>query len=351
VSFSDRTVLIGGTRYGGEIKKSVFSVLNLLLPDDGVLPMHCSANVGKAGDTALFFGLSGTGKTTLSADSARGLIGVDELGWGEEGVFNFEGGCYAKVIGLSARSEPEIHAATRTFGTVLENVVLDPVTREIAYDDDSITENTRACYPIDYIAHAVPSGHGGHPEHVIFLTCDAFGVLPPISRLTAEGAMYHFLSGYTAKVAGTERDVTEPKAVFSACFGAPFLARHPTTYARMLGEKLERHGSRAWLVNTGWSGGGPGVGSRIQLAHTRAIVSAAIEGELDDVETARDAIFGLDVPVRVRDIPRAFLVPRNVWSDTTAYDAAAGRLAEMFKANFEQYQAAVGPEIVDAGPR
>jgi len=351
VNFSDRTVLIGGTRYGGEIKKSVFSILNFLLPEKGILPMHCSANVGKAGDVALFFGLSGTGKTTLSADSERGLIGDDEHGWGERGIFNFEGGCYAKVIGLSAESEPEIHQATRTFGTVLENVVLDPVTREIVYEDDSITENTRACYPIEFIPNAVRSGHGRHPGHMLFLTCDAFGVLPPISRLTAEGAMYHFLSGYTAKVAGTERGVTEPKAVFSACFGAPFLARHPHVYARLLGEKLARHGSRAWLVNTGWTGGGASVGRRIRLRDTRAIVRAAIEGKLDDVETKMDPVFGLRVPVAVPGVPSEILVPRDSWSDPIDYDSAASRLAQMFRDNFEQYRDMVDAKVSTAGPR
>ncbi|MEX2295146.1 MAG: phosphoenolpyruvate carboxykinase (ATP) [Gemmatimonadota bacterium] len=350
VSFSDRTVLIGGTHYGGEIKKSVFSVLNHLLPEEGILPMHCSANVGKGGDVALFFGLSGTGKTTLSADPERGLIGDDEHGWGARGVFNFEGGCYAKVIRLAPGSEPEIYGATRMFGTVLENVVLDPISREVMYDDETITENTRASYPIEYIPNAVPSGRGGHPQNVVFLTCDAFGVLPPISRLTPDEAMYHFLSGYTAKVAGTERGVTEPKAVFSACFGAPFLSRHPAVYARLLGEKLERHGSRAWLVNTGWTGGGTGVGSRIRLAHTRAMVRAGLEGELDDLETERDPVFGLHVPARVPDVPTELLMPRTVWKDPDAYDVAARRLAAMFEENFDQYRKGVDRTVAEAGP-
>jgi phosphoenolpyruvate carboxykinase (ATP) len=350
VRFSERMVLIGGTLYAGEIKKSVFSVLNHLLPEGGVLPMHCAANVGDAGDVTLFFGLSGTGKTTLSADPERGLIGDDEHGWGDDGVFNFEGGCYAKVIRLSAEGEPEIYRATRTFGTVLENVVLDPDTREIRYDDESITENTRASYPIETIPNAVLSGRGGHPSHVLLLTCDAFGVLPPIARLGTDEAMYHFLSGYTAKVAGTERGVTEPKVVFSACFGAPFLSRHPAVYTEMLGERLARHGSRAWLVNTGWTGGGTGVGKRISLEHTRSMVSAAIGGLLDEVETEADPAFGLRVPVRVPGVPTELLFPRDGWSDKEAYDEMAGRLAGMFEENFAKYRSAVAREIVSAGP-
>ena len=350
VSFSDETVLIGGTRYAGEIKKSIFSVLNHLLPERGILPMHCSANVGTDGDVALFFGLSGTGKTTLSADPDRGLIGDDEHAWGSDGIFNFEGGCYAKVIRLSPEGEPEIYGATRMFGTILENVVLDPAGRTIDYDDDSITENTRASYPIDYIPNAVVPGRGGHPRNVVFLTCDAFGVLPPISRLTPEQAMYHFLSGYTAKVAGTERGVTEPKAAFSACFGAPFLPRHPGVYAEMLGERLREHGSRVWLVNTGWSGGGHGVGTRIKLRYTRSMVRAALAGGLNEVATRVDPVFGLRVPESVPGVPGEVLTPRDTWADGEAYDAAAAKLAGMFRENFSKYEDGVPEEVRAAGP-
>jgi len=350
VNFTERTVLIGGTRYAGEIKKSIFSVLNHLLPDQGILPMHCSANVGESGDVALFFGLSGTGKTTLSADPRRGLVGDDEHGWGPDGIFNFEGGCYAKAIRLSPEGEPEIYQATQMFGTVLENVILDPVSRQISFDDDTITENTRASYPIEFIPNAVLSGRCGQPDHVIFLTCDAFGVLPPIARLSPEEAMYHFISGYTAKVAGTERGVTEPAAVFSACFGAPFLPRHPGVYARMLGARLEEHGSRAWLVNTGWIGGGVGTGNRIRLAYTRSMIHAALEGQLDAVETTRDPIFGLEVPVEVPGVPSEILHPAESWADADAYREAARKLAGMFRENFLKYQDQVGREIADVGP-
>jgi phosphoenolpyruvate carboxykinase (ATP) len=351
VNFEAREVLIGGTQYAGEIKKSIFSVLNFLLPDRGILPMHCSANVGGNGDVALFFGLSGTGKTTLSADPDRGLIGDDEHGWGSDGIFNFEGGCYAKVINLSREAEPEIFQATQMFGTILENVVLSDPEREILFEDGTITENTRASYPIHYIPNAVLPGRGGHPRNVVFLTCDAFGVLPPIARLDPAQAMYHFLSGYTAKVAGTERGVTEPKAAFSACFGAPFLPRHPAEYAEMLGRKLEEHGSRVWLVNTGWSGGGYGVGSRMPIAHTRAMVRAALAGRLDDVDTREDALFGLNVPVSVPGVPDAALDPRGTWADGEAYDAAAGKLAAMFRENFAKYADRVPETVRAAGPR
>jgi phosphoenolpyruvate carboxykinase (ATP) len=350
VNFADETVLIGGTRYAGEIKKSIFSVLNHLLPARGILPMHCSANVGPDGDVALFFGLSGTGKTTLSADPERGLIGDDEHAWGPDGVFNFEGGCYAKVIRLSPEGEPEIYQATRMFGTILENVVLDPAGRTIDYADDSITENTRASYPIDYIPNAVLPGRGGHPRNVVFLTCDAFGVLPPISRLTPEQAMYHFLSGYTAKVAGTERGVTEPKAAFSACFGAPFLPRHPGVYAGMLGERLREHEARVWLVNTGWSGGGHGVGERIKLRYTRSMVRAALAGELDQVSSRTDPIFGLHVPEVVPGVSEKILDPRRTWTDPSDYDRAADRLAGMFRENFRNYEGGVPAEVKAAGP-
>ncbi|MDH3222781.1 MAG: phosphoenolpyruvate carboxykinase (ATP) [Gemmatimonadota bacterium] len=350
VNFSDRSVLIGGTQYAGEIKKSIFSVLNYELPAAGVLPMHCSANIGSRGDTALFFGLSGTGKTTLSADPERGLIGDDEHGWSDDGVFNFEGGCYAKTIRLSPKGEPDIHRATRMFGTILENVVLSHG-RQVDYDDGTITQNTRASYPIDYIPNAVPSGKGGHPNNVVFLTADAFGVLPPIARLTPEQAMYHFLSGYTAKVAGTERGVTEPQATFSSCFGAPFLPQHPSVYADMLGEKIRTHGARVWLVNTGWTGGGHGVGTRMDLAHTRAMVSAALSGTLESVSTTPDPVFGLHIPESVPGVPAQVLAPRGTWADKDAYDAAAGRLAEMFKKNFAKFQGRVSDSVNAAGPR
>jgi len=351
VNFERGEVLIGGTRYAGEIKKSIFSVLNYLLPGKGILPMHCSANVGPDGEVALFFGLSGTGKTTLSADPARGLIGDDEHGWSDDGVFNFEGGCYAKVINLSPEAEPEIYATTQMFGTILENVVLEGDRRSIVFDDGSITENTRASYPIDYIPNAVIPGRGGHPENVVLLTCDAFGVLPPIARLNPEQAMYHFLSGYTAKVAGTERGVTEPKAVFSACFGAPFLPRHPGVYAEMLGERLRRHGAKVWLVNTGWSGGGYGVGRRMKLSYTRSMVDAALGGALDNVEMRTDPIFGVQVPASVEGVPSEILDPRSTWSDTAAYDAAAQQLAGMFRENFARYADRVSDGVRAAGPR
>ena len=350
INFARRIVLIGGTRYAGEMKKSIFTVLNYLLPAQGVLPMHCSANVGDAGDVALFFGLSGTGKTTLSADPERGLIGDDEHGWSDVGVFNFEGGCYAKVIRLSAEGEPEIFATTRRFGTVLENVVVDSGSRTLDLDSAAITENTRASYPIHFIPNHVPSGIAGHPSHIVFLTCDAYGVMPPIAQLTPAQAMYHFLSGYTAKVAGTERGVTEPKETFSACFGAPFLPRHPSTYATLLGEKIARAGVRCWLVNTGWTGGPFGTGRRMQLAHTRAIVRAALSGRLDRVPTVQEPAFGLAVPTEVLGVPSEVLLPRRTWSDPMAYDAQARRLAELFRRNFEQFQDQVQDAVRAAGP-
>jgi phosphoenolpyruvate carboxykinase (ATP) len=351
VNFSAREVVIVGTHYAGEIKKSIFSVLNHVLPDRDVFPMHCSANVGKDGDVALFFGLSGTGKTTLSADPSRGLIGDDEHGWGAEGVFNFEGGCYAKTIKLSREGEPDIHAATQMFGTILENVVLDEATREIDFDNASVTENTRASYPIHYIANAVLSGRGGHPRHVVFLTADAFGVLPPVARLTPAQAMYYFLSGYTAKVAGTERGVTEPSATFSACFGAPFLPRHPGVYAEMLGRRLQEHGSQVWLVNTGWSGGAYGTGSRMKLQHTRAMIHAALDGRLSKGRFAPDPVFGIDVPHDVPGVPKAILDQRGTWPDAPAYDAAAAKLAKMFKDNFAKFESQVTSDVKAAGPR
>jgi len=351
LNFTTREVLVAGTHYAGEIKKSIFSVLNHLLPERGVFPMHCSANVGDDGDVALFFGLSGTGKTTLSADASRGLIGDDEHGWSSNGVFNFEGGCYAKTIRLSPEGEPEIYQATQMFGTILENVVLHEGSHEIDFEDGSITENTRASYPIHYIPNAVIPGKGGQPRNVVFLTADAFGVLPPISKLTPEQAMYHFLSGYTAKVAGTERGVTEPKATFSACFGAPFLPRHPGVYAEMLGERLRATGASVWLVNTGWSGGAYGAGTRMKLKYTRAMVSAALEGALDGGGFTEDPVFGLAVPKEVQHVPSKVLNPRGTWTDGDAYDAAAAKLAGMFKENFKKFEAQLSDEIRKAGPR
>jgi phosphoenolpyruvate carboxykinase (ATP) len=351
LNFAKRIVLIGGTRYAGEMKKSIFTVLNYVFPEQGVFPMHCSANVGPAGDTAIFFGLSGTGKTTLSADSTRTLIGDDEHGWSDTGVFNFEGGCYAKVIRLSKSGEPEIYGATEMFGTVLENVVLDPVTRIPDFNSDKLTENTRASYPIHFIPNHSPSGMAGHPRTVIFLTADAFGVMPPIARLTPEQAMYHFLSGYTAKVAGTERGVTEPSATFSACFGAPFLPLHPGVYAKMLGEKLAQHHARVWLVNTGWTGGPYGTGSRMKLAYTRAMVRDALAGKLDGATFATDPVFGFEVPTAVPDVPSEVLIPRNTWADPAAYDAQAKKLAEMFRKNFGTFTAQVPEAVRNAGPR
>lgn len=345
-----RMILIGGTRYAGELKKSMFTVMNYLMPKQGVLSMHCSANIGPAGDTALFFGLSGTGKTTLSADPERGLIGDDEHGWSDEGVFNYEGGCYAKVINLSPEQEPDIFATTQMFGTILENVVLDPATRRVRFEDQTITENTRASYPLHYIRNHVSSGRGGHPKNIVFLTADAFGVLPPISRLPREQAMYYFMSGYTAKVAGTERGVTEPQATFSSCFGAVFLVWHPSKYAEMLGRLIDEHGARVWLVNTGWSGGPYGVGSRMKLSYTRAMVRALLGDALDGVAFAPDPIFGLQIPAAVPNVPTEVLDPRRTWSDGSAYDAQAAKLAEMFRKNFEKFDA-VDPAIVAAGPK
>jgi phosphoenolpyruvate carboxykinase (ATP) len=325
LDFSKKLVLIGGTRYAGEMKKSIFTVMNYLMPQKGVLPMHCSANVGKDGDVALFFGLSGTGKTTLSADPQRNLIGDDEHGWSDTGVFNFEGGNYAKVIKLSAEGEPLIWGASRRFGAILENVTMDEETRDVDFDSDALTENTRSSYPISFIQGAVIPGVAGHPSNVIFLTADAFGVMPPLAKLTRDQAMYHFLSGYTAKLAGTERGVTEPKAVFSTCFGAPFLPLPPSVYADMLGKKLEQHGSGVWLVNTGWTGGAFGAGKRMSLKHTRAMITAVLSGQLDDVKTHQDPIFGLNIPEAVPGVPEGVLNPRDTWTDKAAYDTAASR--------------------------
>jgi phosphoenolpyruvate carboxykinase (ATP) len=350
LNIAERTILIGGTRYAGELKKSMFTVMNYLLPKQGVLSMHCSANIGPKGDSALFFGLSGTGKTTLSADPQRSLIGDDEHGWSKEGIFNFEGGCYAKVINLSPEAEPDIFRTTQMFGTILENVRLDPQTKQVLFNDQSITENTRASYPLNYIPNFVPDGRGGHPRNVVFLTADAFGVLPPIAKLTPQQAMYYFLSGYTAKVAGTERGVTEPQATFSSCFGAVFLVWHPTVYAEMLGKLLEEHKSNVWLVNTGWSGGAYGVGKRMKLSYTRAMVHAVLSGSLDNAETRADPIFGLGMPTKIAGVPSEVLDPRSTWADSAAYDAQAKKLAEMFRTNFAKF-GDTSEEIRNAGPR
>ena len=345
INFARRMVIIGGTSYAGEIKKAIFTVLNYLLPQKQVMSMHCSANAAENGEVAVFFGLSGTGKTTLSAAPNRFLIGDDEHGWDETGVFNFEGGCYAKVINLSRESEPEIYACTRKFGTILENVAIDTISRRIDLADASVTENTRASYPITHIPNIVPSGTGGHPNHVIMLTCDAFGVLPPIARLTPEQAMYHFLSGYTAKVAGTEAGVTEPQATFSACFGAPFMALRPSLYAELLGKKIAAQNVTCWLVNTGWSGGGPGVGERMRIGHSRALVNAALDGTLNRGSFVQDPAFGLSIPTACPGVPQEILNPRNAWSDKGGYDATAARLVGMFRKNFEQFATSASPEI------
>ncbi|MEK3975952.1 phosphoenolpyruvate carboxykinase (ATP) [Psychrobacillus sp. FSL K6-2684] len=336
VSMEKRIVLIGGTEYAGEMKKSIFSIMNYLLPEQNILPMHCSANVGEKGDVTLFFGLSGTGKTTLSADAGRKLIGDDEHGWSDNGVFNIEGGCYAKCIDLTRENEPQIFDAIK-FGTVLENVVVDHTTRVADYADNSLTENTRAAYPIQYIDNIVDPSVAGHPNTIIFLTADAFGVLPPISKLTKEQAMYHFLSGFTSKLAGTERGVTSPQPAFSTCFGSPFLPLHATVYAEMLGKKIDEHGAQVFLVNTGWTGGEYGVGSRMKLSYTRTMVRAAIEGKLNEVETTKDAVFGLDIPTSIDGVPSEVLVPRNAWADKTAYDKKAAELAQSFHENFKKF--------------
>jgi len=347
-----KEVLIGGTAYAGEIKKSMFSIMNYLLPRKGVLPMHCSANYGESeDDVALFFGLSGTGKTTLSADSTRTLIGDDEHGWSDNGVFNFEGGCYAKVIRLSPEGEPEIYQTTRRFGTILENVAMDSQRRRLDLDSDAFTENTRASYPIPHIPNATRQLRGGHPRNVLFLTADAFGVLPPVSKLSSAQAMYHFLSGYTAKVAGTERGITEPQPNFSACFGAPFLPLDPVTYADLLGEKTRKHDAQVWLVNTGWSGGPFGVGHRMELEHTRGMVRAILDGSLADVPTVEDPVFGVQVPESCPHVPSEILQPRNTWEDKDAYDAQAAKLAGMFTDNFQHFQGRVSDEVAGAGPK
>jgi phosphoenolpyruvate carboxykinase (ATP) len=348
LNYTKKIVLIGATSYAGEIKKAMFSVMNYILPSHGIFPMHCSANLGKNGNTALFFGLSGTGKTTLSADSNRKLIGDDEHGWSDKGVFNFEGGCYAKCINLNKEAEPQIWNAIRS-GAVLENVVIDKNTMLPNFNDGSLTENTRAAYPIDYIPGAVIPGLGGNPQVIIFLTADAFGVLPPISRLTKEGAMYHFMSGYTSKLAGTERGITEPRATFSECFGAPFMSRHASVYAKLLGEKITKHKTLVYLINTGWSGGPYGIGKRMNINYTRSMVTAALSGELDRVNYRHDQIFNLDVPITCPTVPSDVLNPRNTWSDKNAYDSSSKKLAQMFVDNFKKF-GNVSREIVDAGP-
>ena len=351
INFAKKLVLIGGTQYAGEIKKSMFSVMNYLLPQQNVLSMHASANIGPDDAVAIFFGLSGTGKTTLSADPSRTLIGDDEHGWSDRGVFNLEGGCYAKVIHLSSAAEPEIYGTTRRFGAVLENVAMDSPSGRLDLDDASLTENTRAAYPIRHIPNATPEGVGGHPKDIIMLTADAFGVLPPISRLTPAQAMYHFLSGYTAKVAGTEKGVTEPQATFSACFGAAFMSLPPAVYARMLGEKIAAHRTRVWLINTGWSGGPYGIGQRISIDHTRAIVQSALTGALDHVTTRTDPIFDLAVPMMCPGVPAHVLDPRRTWPDPIAYDTQAHRLAELFAANVRKLGDSIPEDIRTAGPR
>ena len=351
VNFAEKTILIGGTLYGGEIKKSIFTILNYLLPRSEVLSMHCSANVSYKGDVALFFGLSGTGKTTLSADPNRALVGDDEHGWSEDGVFNFEGGCYAKVISLSKSAEPEIFECTRKFGTIMENVMIDFDNRHVDLDDDSFTENTRAAYPLKHLSNIVEGGVVGHPKNVVFLTCDAFGVMPPVARLTPEQAGYHFLSGYTARVAGTERGIDEPQATFSACFGAPFMALHPGVYAKMLGEKVAKHKAACWLVNTGWTGGAYGTGHRMDIASTRAIIHALLDGDLSGVAMREEPYFGLQVPTACPDVDANVLDPRNTWRDKDAYDATATEVCGLFRRNFKKFEDGCSPEIIAAGPR
>jgi phosphoenolpyruvate carboxykinase (ATP) len=352
INFARKMALIGGTSYAGEIKKSVFTVLNYRLPLANVLSMHCSANVGERGDVALFFGLSGTGKTTLSADPERDLIGDDEHGWSDSGIFNFEGGCYAKVIRLSKLAEPQIYDCTHRFGTVLENVAIDAQTRRVDLDDASYTENTRAAYPLECMSNAVIPSVAGHPKNLIMLTADAFGVLPPIARLTPEQAMYHFLSGYTAKVAGTEKGIgSEPFATFSTCFGAPFLALQPTVYAKLFGEKIAKHSVSCWLVNTGWNGGPFGMGQRIKIAYTRAMIRAALTGKLSGVQTLPNPIFQVDVPEHCEGVPSEILQPRNTWADKNAYDRGAKDLAARFEENFNQFADIVSKDVRQAGPR
>ena len=351
VNLTEKLILIGGTEYGGEMKKSVFGLLNFLLPEDGIMPMHCSANIGPHGDTAIFFGLSGTGKTTLSADPNRTLIGDDEHGWSDTAVFNFEGGCYAKMIRLSAESEPEIYATTKRFGTVLENVVMDPVTRELDLDDPTLAENSRGVYPIDFIANSSENNIGPVPKNVVMLTADAFGVLPPIAKLTPDQAMYHFLSGYTAKVAGTEIGVTEPEATFSTCFGAPFMPRHPSVYGNLLKKRIAEGSVDCWLVNTGWTGGKYGVGKRMPIKETRALLNAALDGSLKNVQFRKDLNFGFEVPVSVPGVDDSLLDPRNTWGDKADYDRTAAKLVDLFVANFAEFAAHVDEGVRQSGPK
>ena len=351
VSFRHKTVLIAGTGYTGETKKGIFGILNYILPQEkNVLSMHCSANMGKDGDTAIFFGLSGTGKTTLSTDPKRKLIGDDEHGWTDDGVFNFEGGCYAKLINLSEEKEPEIFNAIKK-GAIVENIVFFPGTRKINFENGSITENTRVSYPLDFISNSLEPSIGNIPKNIFFLTCDAYGVLPPISRLSKEQAMYQFISGYTAKVAGTETGITEPKPTFSACFGAPFMPLHPGKYAEMLGKKMEKHHVKVWLINTGWTGGPYGIGNRMKLSYTRCMITAALEGKLDHQSMVRDEVFQLQVPTHIDGVPDELLIPRNTWQDKNAYDEKAKFLAMLFKKNFEKYAAGVDEKTLKAGPQ
>jgi phosphoenolpyruvate carboxykinase (ATP) len=350
VNLTERLILIGGTAYAGEMKKSVFGILNYLLPVEGVMPMHCSANIGPKGDTAVFFGLSGTGKTTLSADASRTLIGDDEHGWSDTAVFNFEGGCYAKMIRLSPEAEPEIFATTKRFGTVLENVVMNEETRELDFDDATYAENTRGAYPIEFIANCSRENMGPVPRNIVFLTADAFGVLPPIARLTPDQAMYHFLSGYTAKVAGTEIGVTEPEATFSTCFGAPFMPRHPSVYGNLLKERIAKGNVFCWLVNTGWTGGKYGVGKRMPIRETRALLNAALDGSLNHAEFRTDENFGFDVPVAVPGVDNAILNPRDTWADKADYDATAAKLVKLFIDNFAKFEAHVDQSVREAAP-
>ncbi|RVV97511.1 phosphoenolpyruvate carboxykinase [Mesobaculum littorinae] len=347
INFDAKTILIGGTEYAGENKKSVFTLLNYLLPEKGVMPMHCSANhaPGNPVDTAVFFGLSGTGKTTLSADPARILIGDDEHGWSERGTFNFEGGCYAKTISLNPEAEPEIYATTKRFATVIENMVYDPETHELDFEDDSLTANMRCAYPLDYISNASATGLGGHPKNIIMLTCDAFGVLPPIARLSPAQAMYHFLSGFTSKVAGTERGVTEPEPTFSTCFGAPFMPRRPEVYGELLKQKIAKHGATCWLVNTGWTGGAYGTGSRMPIKATRTLLSAALDGSLAQAPIRKDKNFGFEVPTTVKGVPDILLDPRRTWDDAAAYDRQAAKLVQMFSENFAQYEGHIDDDV------
>ncbi|MFL6724148.1 MAG: phosphoenolpyruvate carboxykinase [Sphingomicrobium sp.] len=351
VNLEKKLILIGGTAYAGEMKKSVFGLLNFLLPAKGIMPMHCSANIGPKGDTAIFFGLSGTGKTTLSADPNRTLIGDDEHGWSDTAVFNFEGGCYAKMIRLSAEAEPEIYATTKRFGTVLENVVMDPVTRELDLDDATLAENSRGAYPIDFIPNSSDENMGPVPKNIVMLTADAFGVLPPIARLTPDQAMYHFLSGYTAKVAGTEIGVTEPEATFSTCFGAPFMPRHPSVYGNLLKKRIAECGVDCWLVNTGWTGGKYGTGKRMPIKETRALLNAALDGSLKNVEFRKDPNFGFDVPVAVPGVDNSILDPRSTWTDKNEYDRTAAKLVDLFIENFAEFAEHVDEGVRQSGPQ